>query len=78
MSFVCKDVYISATLNDTGLAPSVLNRSTVTLPTGTRILKPCRSSAALIGLLAEPIWFMPLGHEPRSTGMPLLNASDRR
>ena len=59
-TLVCSAVYSSEALMPAGAASKALNIEVHSGDTGTRILKPFRSSGLLMGLADDVIWRKPL------------------
>src|SRR4051794_13797130 len=59
-TLVCSAEYTSLKLIEAGAASNALNIEVHSGDTGTRILKPFRSSGPLIGLVDDVVWRKPL------------------
>src|SRR6202012_3646681 len=61
-TLVCSDEYTSAKLIEAGDASKALNIDVHSGDTGTRILKPLKSSGVTMGLGDHVVWGKPLSH----------------
>src|SRR5882724_9816370 len=76
-TLVCREEYTSLKLIEAGAASNALNIEVHSGDTGTRLLKPLRSSGPLIGLVDDVVWRKPLSQILSITSRPNLLISPR-
>src|ERR1700741_4037160 len=76
-TLVCNAEYTSLKLIEAGAASNALNIDVQSGETGTRILKPLKSSGPLIGLVDDVVWRKPLSQILSITSSPAFLISPR-